>query len=594
MNHTQFLAENTMALAAAQPQVAAWLAANAPAPGTLAERLRLNRWNMLDIELEDGRRLFDAFPPQVAYRAWPPTELAARSATIIVGANLGYGINHMLENTPPRHRLLVVEPDPAILTLCLGLTDYRPFIQSGRLTFVEPQFDALVAAVRACDKQFLFGRILLQADLASQQIGPAYAYWTRVCREQLDALSVELATLRRAQDVMVGNELSNFRRALADGDMKSLHGALGGMPAVIAGAGPSLAASAPAVTGLQDRALITAALQTLPAMQAVGIRPDLAVCIDYSDGILRVYDRLDPEWARHVPLIYSTKVQPEVVRRYPGPTLPLWTVGGMATFIAGKDDLVLDAAGNVSVALMRLLHWMGAGRMVLAGQDFGWRGEASHAAGHHAAAITVGTLELPGRDGPVRSTLPYATALRDMEQDIRTRQLDVVNLYGGGALIRGARDITPEDLDREVPPPANHEQAGGGDAGVSGAALAAFRQRLDAAMTPCEQPLFAPRLPHWRTSLRNAQKKLETLFRKPERHGAEIVEMLGRIHFFLRQDPICTPYLYNEIMDVSGLVHGRDRFGLPQLTEFRQISRRVLDKIRRIDEVMTSASQQAA
>jgi hypothetical protein len=390
---------------------------------------------------------------------------------------------------------------------------------------------------------------------------------------------------------MVGNELSNFRRALADGDMKSLHGALGGMPAVIAGAGPSLAASAPAVIGLQGRALITAALQTLPAMQAVGIRPDLAVCIDYSDGILRVYDRLAPEWARHVPLIYSTKVQPEVVRRYPGPTLPLWTVGGMATFIAGKDDLVLDAAGNVSVALMRLLHWMGAGRMVLAGQDFGWRGDASHAAGHHAAAITVGTLELQGRDGPVRSTLPYATALRDMEQDIRTRQLDVVNLYGGGALIDGARNIEPGDLDREVPHPAHQGQAGDG---ASGDALATFRQCLDAAMTPCEQPQFAPRLPHWRTSLRNAQKKLETLFRKPERHGAEIVEMLGRIHFFLRQDPICTPYLYNEIMDVSGLVHGRDRFGLPQLTEFRQIARRVLDKIRRIDEVMTSAGQQAA
>lgn len=592
MNHTQFLAENTKALAAAQPKVAAWLAENAPAPETLAARLRLNRWNMLDIELEDGRRLFDAFPPQFAYRSWPPTEQAERSATIIVGANLGYGINHMLENTPPRHRLLVVEPDPAMLTLCIGLTDYRPFIESGRLTFVAPQFDALVAAVRGCDKQFLFGRILLQADLASQQIGPAYAYWTRICREQLDALSVELATLRRAQDVMVGNELSNFRRALSDGDMKSLRGALNGLPAVIAGAGPSLAASAPAVAALRGRALVTAALQTLPAMQAVGIRPDMALCIDYSDGIARVYDRLDPEWARHVPLIYSTKVQPDVVRRYPGPTLPLWTVGGMATFIAGKDDLVLDAAGNVSVALLRLLHWLDAGRIVLAGQDFGWRGEASHAAGHHAAAITVGTLELPGRDGPVRSTLPYATALRDMEQDIRTLNLDVVNLYGGGALIRGAREITPDELCREMP------ETSGSDCpdcltGLSDP-LSSFRQRLDEAMTPCEQPLFAPRLPHWRTSLRNAQKRLETLFRKPERHAAEIVEMIGRVHFFLRQDPICTPYLYNEIMDVSGLVHGRDRYSLPQMSEFRQIARRVLDKIRRIDEVMASAPDKQA
>lgn len=591
MNHTQFLTENTKALAAAQPQLAAWLAGNTPAPETLAARLRLNRWDMLDIELEDGRRLFDAFPPQFAYQLWPPAKQAERSATIIVGANLGYGINHMLENTPPSHRLLILEPDPAMLTLCLGLTDYRPFIDSGRLTFVEPRFEALVAAVRGCDKQFLFGNIQLQADLVSQQTGPAYAYWTRICREQLDALAVELVTLRRAQDVMVGNELSNFRRALSDGDMKSLRGALDGLPAVIAGAGPSLAASAAVVAGLRGRALITTALQTLPAMQATGILPDLVLCIDYSDGIMRVYDRLDPEWARHVPLIYSTKVQPEVVRLYPGPTLPLWTMGGMATFIAGKDDLMLDAAGNVSVALLRLLHWMDAGRIVLAGQDFGWRGEASHAAGHHAAASTVGTLELPGRDGPVRSTLPYATALRDMEQDIRTLNLEVVNLYGGGALIRGAREITPQDLEQEVPPPASARQAAAAD---SADALAGFRQRLATAMTPCDQPVFAARLPHWRTSLRNARKKLEALFRKPERHRAEIVEMLGRVHYYLRQDPICTPFLYNEIMDISGLVHGRTRFGLPQLTEFRQITRRVLEKIRRIDEVMTGADKQAA
>jgi len=44
---------------------------------------------------------------------------APMSASIIVGTNLGYGLNHLLVNTPDTHKVLVIEPNPVLVLACL-------------------------------------------------------------------------------------------------------------------------------------------------------------------------------------------------------------------------------------------------------------------------------------------------------------------------------------------------------------------------------------------------------------------------------------------------------------------------------------------
>ncbi|GFM38258.1 motility associated factor glycosyltransferase family protein [Desulfovibrio psychrotolerans] len=579
MKYSPFYTQNLEVMAAQKQKAAMWLAETRPDLADIDSRMGHNSYGMLDFRLKDGRFLFETIPPGPIYQGWVPQDAIPAESTFVIGCNLGYGLNHLLSGTPASHTVYVLEPEPEMLAACLGQTDYRPFITSGKLVFLPPDRTLLQDTVRACDVQFLFGRIHLRADLPSQQIGPAYAYWARQCKEMLEHLSVEMGTLRRAQDTMVGNELGNFRRALADGTVNPLCDAGEGIKAVILGAGPSLEQSGPTLAAMQHSALVVTALQTLTAAQRVGVRPHFCMSIDFSDGMLSVYKQLDPEWAKDIPLIYSTKTDPRVVKQYPGPTIPLWTVGGLATFIAGRDDLVLDAAGNVSVALMRFLHWMGVRDIVLVGQDFAWRETSStHADGHHRKKASR-WVDLQDRDGnPIRTSVQYLTSAREMEQDIARLGLNVHNVYGGGYVISTATDTTLEDALQN------------GLLASDGGALELWRLRMMKARTGCEQPIFEERAPSWRTSLRHANKRLEKLFKKPEKNYAEIRSLFNSVHMFLRQDPIYMPYLYNEIMDVAGLRDARTRYTPKDMGLFRETLKKVLEKIVAMDHALGARS----
>lgn len=580
----QFLEDNLKAMELRGDKALPWLANHREELLSLKEEIFFNRWGVMDLPAPGGRGIFEAMPPAAYYREWLRMEKPETCATFIVGVNLGYGLNHVLENTPDSHKVVVLEPDPRRLAACLGQTDYRPFFELNKLFFLPPEKSLLRDVVQRLDLQLLFGTVHLRSDTPSKQFGPEYALWTRIVREHLEDFSVEMSTLRRRQDEMVGNELGNYVRAFNDGSVTPLEGAGRGMAAVILGAGPSLADFGPHLAQKPGRALYATALQTLPALQNIGLKPDMCMAIDYSRGMLNIFKRLDPDFCREVPLFYSTKILPEVLRQYPGPTLPVWTIGGLATKVLAGRQYVLDAGGNVSVSLMRLLSWFGASSFLLVGQDFSWKADRSHAEGHHAAIKREFDpkrhLRMKNLDGEeVVSTMPYVTSLRDMERDLAKLEVPAANLYGGGLDIKGA---APVDLEQAF--------TRGFLASAPGS-LESFTRAMAAAMNPVPRPVFEQRSGVWSSSMRQAGKRLEKLFKKPEKNQLEIHNTLEAVCTFLRQDPLYAPYLYNEIMDMSGLSRARVRHSRADLPEFNRISKRVLAKVREIDRVLGAGNQ---
>ena len=105
--------------------------------------------------------------------------------------------------------------------------------------------------------------------------------------------------------MMVGNEIKNFKRAMRDGSLKPLEGRAMGVGAVILGAGPSLEEMAPKLKENPGHVLYTCALQTIPVLQELGIKPHLCAAIDYDSSMLKVFEKLDPDFVKDVPLIYS-------------------------------------------------------------------------------------------------------------------------------------------------------------------------------------------------------------------------------------------------------------------------------------------------
>lgn len=222
--------------------------------------------------------------------------------------------------------------------------------------------------------------------------------------------------------------------------------------AVLLGAGPSLEKFAPALAEQPGHALYAGSLQVLPALQRWGLKPHFCMAIDCTKSLVKTYDRLDRNWAGEIPLIYSTTVHPEVVTRYPGPTIPLWTQGGLASNVLEARELVLEVGSNVGAALVKFLRWCGAGKILLVGEDYSWTGDRTHFQGHICAGsefrLDPGShVKLKNRTGETVFSAPsYLTALRELERTLGESALPVFDLYAGGLAIRGSEPITWEEV----------------------------------------------------------------------------------------------------------------------------------------------------
>ena len=286
-----------------------------------------------------------------------------------------------------------------------------------------------------------------------------------------------------------------------------------------------------------------------------------------------------------MPLIYSTKVDPRVVESYPGPKIPLWTMGGMATFVMQDNELVLDAGGNVSLTLIRLLRWCGVSAITLAGQDFAWKEQGSHVEGHHAHG-TNRTFDpkmhrkLKNLEGEeIITSSQYLAAKRDLEDDIRKTPFPIRYLYGGYAPIEGATPLSMQEARMQ-----------GALASAPGS-LDAFLKRMEYCRKFERNFSFQPQSGVWTSNLHRAEKRLEKLFRKVGRNQSEIHDLLEQVTIFVKQDPLYLPYLFNETLEISGLTRAKYRYEPRDLGEFRRIMRAVLRKVKEVDRSLSGCGE---
>jgi hypothetical protein len=363
---------------------------------------------------------------------------------------------------------------------------------------------------------------------------------------------------------------------MRDGSLKPMEGKGAGVGAVILGAGPSLETMAPMLKKKMGHVLYTCALQTIPSLQTLGIKPHLCAAIDYDKSMLKVFERLDPDFVQDIPLIYSTKIDPMVLKRYPGPTLPLWTVGGVGTYVLKDRDLVLDAGGNVSVTLSRFLRYCGVSHLLLAGQDYAWINGRSHSGGHHnhTTELHRRSWHQTTRDrdgGEILTTVQYMTAKRELEDDLKQSEFPIFNLYGGGAVIEGT---TVVDVDTAY---------NKGILASAPGAVESFLRDLDGCRHAVPPLRMEPRSPMWTTSLRNAEKHLSKLFKGLRDNQQKVHEAMNRVELFMKQDPLYGPYLFNEIVDMAGLTRAKHAYEPKDLGEFKRIAKSALRKVREID-----------
>lgn len=161
-----------------------------------------------------------------------------------------------------------------------------------------------------------------------------------------------------------------------------------GIPAIICGAGPSLAKTFEQLKKIDDRALIIAGGSTISALSNQGILPHLGLALDPNH---EEFGRLKSSSSFEMPLIYATRLEPQVFNTCNGERgyLISETGGPCETFFEKALKIEADPIGpelgaeafSVTTLCIALAVEMGCNPIILNGIDLAYTGMQRYAEG---------------------------------------------------------------------------------------------------------------------------------------------------------------------------------------------------------------------
>jgi len=155
------------------------------------------------------------------------------------------------------------------------------------------------------------------------------------------------------------------------------------VPAIICGAGPSLAKNLPKLAKVLDKALVFAGGSALNALNAAGIQPHLGAGIDPNPA---QYTRLSSNQAYEVPFYYRNRMYHDAFEEIHGPRLYIPGCGGydISEYFDERLKLeqeFLDEGHNVINFCLQIAHQLGCNPIVFLGMDLAFTGMKAYAPG---------------------------------------------------------------------------------------------------------------------------------------------------------------------------------------------------------------------
>jgi hypothetical protein len=437
-----------------------------PREATQAVRQQAHGPEAVEIAGTDGRWVAVSEPgdPREAASRWLDAALGGGTlpATVcVIGAALGHVLDVIAERSAST-RMLVLEPEPGLVPLLLARRDWRPLITAGRLLVLAgPDYAGAALAWK-----------LLDGESA-----PLTLIHPRIGRERRDAAKaaarviargiVDWTSNREARRVLgaqyLRNTLANLPAFDRAGDVADVADLCRGVPAIVAGAGPSLnrnLAELAALGDLRERAVFIATDTALRPCVAAGVRPEFAVAVDASDANAR--HLIDLPEGLDTWLVAEASVAPHALHGFD--RLLLWRVGEHEPWPllreAGVSRGVLRVWGSVLTAAADLALRLGCDPIVFIGADLAYTNGQPYCRGtvydadwarEEAQGLALDevwrrrwmkepAVQEIGVEGAATRTATHFTAFRDWLVDLSTERRDrrFVNATGAGILQGGA------------------------------------------------------------------------------------------------------------------------------------------------------------
>lgn len=205
-----------------------------------------------------------------------------------------------------------------------------------------------------------------------------------------------------------------------DPDVAEFFGRLQGGTAIVAAAGPTLPEEFARIAALREDATLIAVDAAVRPLLGAGLRPDIVVSVDGAPSVFeRFFAGISSEALRQTALVYFPVTSPQNLEGWTGPRFAAVSPSPLYSVVRAERTVgELFCAGSVLHPAVDLAVRMGAGRVILAGADFSFPGERSHAEGSGAVPLPVGGPDrLPSGTGELVSTTPSLRGyLRDLER----------------------------------------------------------------------------------------------------------------------------------------------------------------------------------
>jgi hypothetical protein len=347
------------------------------------------------------------FPERVALA----TEVGEARLHLVNSPLLWYGAETLRGRLGPSSAILFLEADPRLAAL--SRERLPPWLgRDGRSAFL---CCADEEAVLAAARELGSFRLCVSTDLSGGASLDSARYRRIAARLQSE---LSAAWRNRASLMAMGRLWTRniFRNLASLPEIGPRPLPRLGKPTFVLGAGPSLEGVLPLIAGHRDRLALVACDTALPPLAALGIVPDLAICLE---GQAHNLHDFAASGGAVMPLLADLSSHPASFRALAGPKhLSLVSIapGAFGRRLAALDLPFLPAPplGSVGVHALHVARRISEGPILAVGLDFAYEGGKTHARG--APAIMAENWRMTRRERwPRQAAIPYRRGVRPVE-----------------------------------------------------------------------------------------------------------------------------------------------------------------------------------
>jgi hypothetical protein len=314
-------------------------------------------------------------------------EIPPRTLVFVPSVGLGHGLGELLARLPEGCAILCVEAHQKIMALAsaVGLPS------DPRLTIIRTESEDAAAAVLSRMGTGRFRRVTQISLCAGYRLNPTlYARLSEVLASEIRTYWQNRMTLIAMGSLWMRNIFENMTLLPLSRDFGGLSTH---KPIVVAGAGPSLEGSIPALRALRRKYLLAAVDTALPALAACGLRPDIVVVLEAQ--ALNLADFL-PYRDPSMPIACELSSHPQALRLFPS-NLHFFSSAFAPLSLFNRLDAsallprAFPALGSVGVAAVHAALSMTECDVVLTGLDFAYPDGRTHARGTPAHLAALGS-----------------------------------------------------------------------------------------------------------------------------------------------------------------------------------------------------------